>query len=75
MSDRKKKKEPVGEETVELRILAVNEDGDDSDEDKANADRQIQNALQRPDPEEQARTEAFWAGRNSAMRRSARAAA
>ena len=73
MNDRTEK--PVGGETAELRILVVSNDGADSGGTETTDNRQPGGALQRPDAEQKARMEAFWAGRNSAMRRSARAAA
>ena len=55
---------------MELRILAVT-----TDRAETNGNRQPEDALQRPDAKQKAHVEAFWAGRNRAMRRSARVAA
>jgi len=75
-----KEKKPAGDESQQLRIVAEIDDGPDAVTNDAAADGQTLDETQQADNEEKvleekARKEDYWAGRNSAMRRSARAAA
>lgn len=57
-------KRPAEQEAPQLQVIQDDDARQDADPE-----------LERPDPTEQEKVENFWAGRNHAMRRSARIAA